>query len=81
MGLVDDRIISGQIDRLVVTGTKVMIVDYKTNRPAAAKAEDVPQAYVKQMAAYRKLIEKIYPDKEAVTYILWTNTACMMKIE
>lgn len=81
MGLVDDRIISGQIDRLVVTDKKVMIVDYKTNRPAATKPEDVPQAYVKQMAAYRKLVEKIYPDKEAVTYILWTNTACMMRIE
>lgn len=81
MGLVEDRIISGQIDRLVVTGNKVMIVDYKTNRPAAKTLNDVPKAYVKQMRAYKKLVENIYENKEVETYILWTNTAKMMKID
>ena len=30
----DGRVISGQIDRLLVTPSEVLIVDYKTNRPA-----------------------------------------------
>lgn len=81
MGQIGDRIISGQIDRLVVTEDKVMIVDYKTNRPAARRIEDVPEAYRKQIYAYRELITRIYPDKKVETYILWTNTAHMMKIE
>lgn len=81
MGQVGDRIISGQIDRLVVCPDKVMIVDYKTNRPAAESPDNVPDAYMKQMRAYRELVKKIYPDKNIETYILWTNTAKIMKIE
>ncbi len=81
MGRVGDNIISGQIDRLVVTDNKVIIVDYKTNRPAAQTLQDVPPSYLKQMKAYRELISQIYPDLSVETYILWTNTAQMMKIE
>ena len=81
MGQVDDRIVSGQIDRLVVGADKVMIVDYKTNRPAAKTVDDVPKAYLKQMRAYRELIKRIYPDKKIETFILWTNTAKIMKVE
>lgn len=81
MGEVEGRIISGQIDRLVVTDDKVMIIDYKTNRPAAKSLSDVPPAYYKQLRAYRQLITKLYPDKQVETYILWTNTAQIMEIE
>jgi ATP-dependent helicase/nuclease subunit A len=58
-----------------------MIVDYKTNRPAAKTVDDVPLAYIKQLHAYKKLIAKIYQNKDVETYILWTNTATIMKIE
>lgn len=81
MGVVGERIISGQIDRLVVCGDKVMIVDYKTNRPAAKRLEDVPQAYIKQMRSYKQLVQEIYPDKMVETFILWTNTAKIMKLD
>lgn len=33
-----------------------MVVDYKTNRPAAAALKDVPAAYLRQLAAYRDLV-------------------------
>lgn len=81
MGCVDGQIISGQIDRLVVLEDKVMIVDFKTNRPAARKAEDVPAAYLKQLDAYGRLAAQIYPHKKICKYILWTNTACLMKLD
>lgn len=81
MGEADGLVISGQIDRLVVESERVMIVDFKTNRPAAQALSEVPNGYLKQMRAYRSLIEKIYPDKKAETYILWTDTASLMQIE
>ena len=81
MGVVGEHIISGQIDRLVVCDDKVMIVDYKTNRPAAKRLEDVPQAYIKQMRSYKQLVEEIYPDKKVEAFILWTNTAKIMKLD
>ena len=81
MGVVGEHIISGQIDRLVVCDDTVMIVDYKTNRPAAKRLEDVPQAYIKQMRSYKQLVEEIYPDKKVEAFILWTNTAKIMKLD
>ena len=32
----DDRVVSGQIDRLLITDNEILIVDYKTNRPPPA---------------------------------------------
>lgn len=80
MGQVGERIISGQIDRLVVEAERVMIVDFKTNRPAAFCREEVPQSYLKQMEAYRSLIAQIYPQRKIETLILWTDTANLMLI-
>ncbi len=45
IGEVDGRIISAQVDRLVVTDSEVMIVDFKTNRPAAKSLNEVPAVY------------------------------------
>ena len=80
MGEVEGKIISGQIDRLIVFDDRVVIVDFKTNRPAADERAEVPNQYVQQMEIYRKLLEKVYEGKRIETYILWTNTLKLMKI-
>ena len=80
MGEVDGKIVSAQLDRLAIDDNKVVVVDFKPNRPAADKPDDVPTLYKNQMNAYRKLLEKIYPQKAVEVYILWTNTATLMKI-
>ena len=79
-GEIDGKIISAQIDRLVITDDKVIIVDYKTNRPAADNIDMVPQIYLNQLNVYKQLMQKIYPKKDIETYILWTNTANLMRI-
>jgi len=81
MGEVDGKIISAQIDRLVVMNDEVWIVDFKTNRPAANTKQEVQAVYVKQLAAYRLLLERIYPQKKVKTFILWTDTAKIMQID
>lgn len=80
MGVVDGRIVSAQVDRLAVFDDKVVVVDFKTNRPAAETLADVPSIYVRQLGAYRKLLEAVYPTKRVETYILWTDTAHLMEI-
>lgn len=80
VGEVNGRIISAQIDRLVISDEKVIIVDFKTNRPAATSLDNVPLTYLKQLEVYKQLLEKIYPSKTVETYILWTNTANLMRI-
>ncbi len=80
MGVVNNKIISGQIDRLVIENKKIIIVDFKTNRQPAATRKEVPAVYISQLEAYKMLLNKIYPDYEIKSYILWTNTANMMEI-
>ena len=64
--------ISGQIDRLLVTEDKVYIIDYKTGSKIPDSVKDIPGAYIKQMNAYRKLMEQIYPNKEIICALLFT---------
>lgn len=77
-GLVNHVPIAGQIDRLLVTADRVMVVDYKTNRPPPARVEDVAPAYIRQMAAYRRLLMDIYPGRAIVCGLLWTDEARLM---
>lgn len=80
IGEVDGKIISAKIDRIVIYDNRVIIVDYKTNRPSAKTIDDVPIQYINQIKHYKILLEKIYPNKTIETYLLWTNTCNMMKI-
>lgn len=80
IGEVDGKIISAKVDRLLVLSDKVIIVDYKTNRPAAKTLADVPEAYFTQLHSYKELVQRIYPNKLIETYLLWTNTCNMMKV-
>jgi ATP-dependent helicase/nuclease subunit A len=72
--------VSGQVDRLVVTANAVLIADYKTNRPPPRRIEDVPKAYVTQLALYRAVLGKLYPDKAVRTLLIWTEVPDLMEI-
>ncbi len=79
-GLVGATRISGQIDRLAVTEREVLLVDYKTNRPSPRSADQVPRAYLQQLAAYAALLRGIYPRHRLHCFLLWTETARLMHI-
>ncbi len=80
IGEVGGKIISAKIDRLVINKDKIIIVDYKTNRPAATTLSEVPELYINQLSTYKALLQKLYPEKNVESYILWTNTCNMMKL-
>jgi len=80
IGEADGKIISAQIDRLVVKKDKVIIVDFKTNRPAKKTPEETPEAYINQLKTYEKLLRLIYPSHNIESYILWTNEARLMRV-
>jgi ATP-dependent helicase/nuclease subunit A len=66
--------IFGIIDRLIVTDTDVIAVDYKTNRETPKSADDTPNGLARQMAAYRDALRQIYPTHRIRTVLLWTKT-------
>lgn len=63
--------VSGQIDRLYIGRNELWIVDFKTGLQPA----HIPASYLRQMALYRLLIQKIYPAKPIICALLWTGTA------
>jgi len=71
--------VSGQVDRLVVTQASVLIGDFKTNRPAPRQIEDVSQSYVRQLALYRAVLLKLYPDRPVRAALIWTEVPDLME--
>jgi ATP-dependent helicase/nuclease subunit A len=65
--------IAGRIDRLAVLPQDVYIIDYKTGRSVPESSRQVPEAYLRQICAYRELVSEIYPDKTIHCAILWTS--------
>ena len=70
----------GQIDRLAVLDHEVLIVDYKTNRPPPAKAEDASLLYRRQLAVYAAAIKQLYPEKTVRAALLWTDGPTLMEM-
>ncbi|CAN5299260.1 double-strand break repair helicase AddA [soil metagenome] len=73
-------LVSGQIERLVVTAHEVLIVDYKTNHAPPQSTADTPAAYVRQLALYRDVLRRLYPGRPVRCALLWTETAAWMEI-
>jgi len=80
-GLVQGRVISGQVDRLLISSDSVTVLDYKTNRPVPPDLSAVPTIYLRQMAAYRSVLRLIYPDMPVRCVLLWTDGPHLMTIE
>jgi ATP-dependent helicase/nuclease subunit A len=73
-------LVSGQIDRLVVTPDEILIVDYKTNHAPPNAAAEAPRVYVRQLALYRAVLGKLYPRRPVRAALLWTETPELMEI-
>ncbi|MBT1511198.1 double-strand break repair helicase AddA [Bradyrhizobium sp. SRL28] len=73
-------LVSGQIDRLVVTDSEVLIIDFKTNHAPPGRPDEAPRGYVRQLALYRAVLAKLYPQLPVRAALLWTETAELMEI-
>ena len=67
-GIVGTRPVVGQIDKMLITDDGLWLVDFKSGRP---QGDNVPQAYILQMALYAALLRDIYPDKKMQVEIIW----------
>jgi ATP-dependent helicase/nuclease subunit A len=72
--------VSGRVDRLVVEPGRVLVVDFKTNRPPPRRVEDVAEAYILQMAVYAALLEDLYPGRVVEAALLWTDGPDLMPV-
>lgn len=68
----------GIIDRLIVTDTDILAIDFKSNATVPANVEDVPEGILRQMGAYAHALAQVFPNKPIRTAILWTRTSSLM---
>ncbi len=74
------RRIHGAIDRLILEETRILAVDFKTNRTVPDRPEAVPDGLLRQMGAYAAALSLIFPERRIETAILWTATGALMPL-
>ena len=67
------QMVNGRVDRLIIQADRIQIIDYKTDRPAPVDAAHVETAYWVQMAAYRAVLQSLYPDRPVTCALLYTD--------
>lgn len=79
-GLPPGTAISGRIDRLVVLQDRVLVADFKTNRPSPDRIEDADRAYLRQMAIYAAVLEDIFEGRCIEAALVWTDGPKLMAV-
>ncbi len=74
------RPVRGIVDRLVVESARIVVLDFKTDRPAPRDPTLAPDAYVLQLALYREVLRQIFPGKPVACALLWTEAPHMMEV-
>jgi ATP-dependent helicase/nuclease subunit A len=75
---VDGKVMLGKVDRIVVGDREILIIDYKTERRPATDVTQIPLTHLKQMLAYKHVLQRIYPTYHVQCAFLWTETMNLM---
>lgn len=73
-------VITGTLDRLLVTQDAITVVDFKTTRRPPHDCDTVPTATLRQMAAYVAALEAIYPGRAVRAGVLYTQTPQLIEL-
>lgn len=72
--------LSGRIDRIVVTETRVLILDYKSDAFVPSDPGSVPGAYLTQLGIYELVAARLFPGRDVDAAILWTAAERLMPL-
>lgn len=71
--VVGEIVVNGRIDQLVVGDDEIIALDYKTGSKVPQNIDEIPTAYMRQMAHYVAALEIIFPGKLVQSALLYTN--------
>ena len=79
-----DEVLVGALTALVVSvvvlPTRVLVCDFKTNRPSPARIEDADPAYLVQMAVYTAVLRGVFPGRRIEAALVWTDGPKLMPV-
>jgi ATP-dependent helicase/nuclease subunit A len=73
-------VISGRIDRLLVRGKQVRLIDFKTGRSVPEDATKVAKPHLRQMAHYVAALETVFPDHDIQAALLFTHGPKLLEL-
>ncbi|HSF11709.1 MAG TPA: PD-(D/E)XK nuclease family protein, partial [Erythrobacter sp.] len=73
-------VVAGTADRLLIEEARITVVDFKTTRRPPARAEAIPTATLRQMAAYVAALKAIYPDHAVRAGVLYTHAPVLFEL-
>jgi len=76
----DGVVVSGTVDRLLVTSEAIIVVDFKTGRRAPQSLAEVPPYHVRQMAAYVEALGVIFPGRAIEAALLYTGAPVLFAL-
>ena len=79
-GLVRGVVVSGTVDRMAVQADEVLLADYKTGRDAPEDVTRTPMLYLRQLAAYRAVVQAIYPGRAVRCALVWTSGPAVVSL-
>lgn len=77
---VGGQVIAGTIDRLLIEGNRIRLVDFKTARRPPAGLDEVPVSILRQMAAYAAALEAAYPGRTVESALLYTQVPMLLEL-
>ena len=77
---VGGQVVAGTIDRLLITGEVIRVVDFKSARRPPASLDGVPVAILRQMAAYVAALEVTYPGRAVQAAVLYTQVPVLLEL-
>jgi ATP-dependent helicase/nuclease subunit A len=71
--VVGEAVITGRIDRLLISGDRVHALDFKTGYKVPNAPDQISAAYIRQMAHYVAALECIFPKASVSASLLYTS--------
>ncbi|WP_174301808.1 double-strand break repair helicase AddA [Caulobacter sp. S45] len=72
--------VSGRVDRMVITPERVLVADFKTNRPSPNRIEEADPAYITQIAIYVAVLRAVFPGRAVEAALVWTDGPKLMVV-
>lgn len=79
--VVEDVVITGTIDRLIVGEDVVRALDFKTGRNPPSDLAGVPAQHLRQMRAYRDALARIFPGRRIETALFYTAALRLIRVD
>lgn len=73
VGVLNGKVLSGKVDRIVYNDSSVLILDYKTHKNVPSSLEQTPSNAIQQLSIYQLALQEIFPSKEILCGLIWTE--------